>query len=76
MNFKEVLEKQSNRKITLKIKDYKSTYISVLQTRSKINISLHKLFLDAPIDVKNAVITFCIKRDKKSHSIIKKYANN
>ncbi|KKM06207.1 MAG: hypothetical protein KR126chlam4_01284 [Candidatus Anoxychlamydiales bacterium] len=75
MNIKEALEKKSNLAISLKVKDYKSTFISVLKTRSNIQISLHKLFLDAPDNVKEAVVIYCLKRDKKAHSIIKKYAN-
>jgi hypothetical protein len=75
MDIKEVLEKKSNLKIYLKIKEYKSTYISVVKSKYCLKISLHKLFLTAPEDIKNEVINFCLKRDKKSYDIIKKYAN-
>ena len=75
MDIKEALEKKSNLAILLKVKEYKSTFISVLKTRSKIQISLHKLFLDAPLDVKEAVVVYCLRRDKIAHSILKNYAN-
>ena len=74
MNIKEILQKTSNVDVILKIKDYKSTFISILKTKSKLQISLHKLFLDSPDDVKKAVISYCLKRDKKSHLQIKTYA--
>jgi len=74
MNIKETLEKSSNLKVLLKIKDYKSTFISVLKTRSCLKISLHKLFVDSPEDIKKAVISYCLKRDKQSHMMIKTYA--
>lgn len=75
MDIKEAIEKRANLRVLLKVKDYKSTFISVLRTRSKIQISLHKLFLDAPLDVKEAVVVYCLKRDKIAHSILKNYAN-
>ncbi len=75
MNIKDELDKRSNLQVSLKIKDYKSTFISVFKTRSKITISLHKLFLNAPDDVKEAVVMYCLKRDKKANKVIKRYAN-
>ncbi len=75
MNLKDILQQNSNLKVCLKIKEYKSTYISVVKNRFQLKISLHKLFIDAPDEIKNAVISFCLKRDKISHRIIKTYAN-
>jgi len=75
MNFKEILQKKSNLKVYLKIKEYKSTYISVVKNRFQIRISLHKLFLKAPDDIKNAVISFCLKKDRNSYRMVKNYAN-
>ncbi|NGX32662.1 MAG: hypothetical protein K1060chlam4_00712 [Candidatus Anoxychlamydiales bacterium] len=75
MDIKEALEKKSNLAISLRVKEYKSTFISVLKTRSKIQISLHKLFLDAPDNVKEAVVVYCLRRDKIAHRILKNYAN-
>ena len=75
MNIKEILEKKSNLVVTLKVKDYKSTFISVLRKRSELKVSLHKLFLDAPDNVKDAVVTYCLSRDRIAHGIIKTYAN-
>ncbi len=75
MDIKEALEKKSNLAILLRVKEYKSTFISVLKTKSKIQISLHKLFLDAPLDVKEAVVVYCLRRDKIAHRILKNYAN-
>lgn len=75
MNIQEILEKRSQYRVTLKVKDYRSTFISVIRCKSDLRISLHKLFLDAPEQVKEAVVEYCLKRDQKSHRIIKNYAN-
>lgn len=75
MNLKEVLEKRSNLKVYLKIKEYKSTFISVVKNRFQLKVSLHKLFLKAPEDIKEAIVSFCLKKDKKAYKIIKIYAN-
>lgn len=75
MNFKEILEQKSNLKVDLKVKEYKSTFISVLKNRFYLKVSLHKLFLDAPDDIKKAVVNFCLKKDSQSHRLIKTYAN-
>lgn len=75
MDIKKEIKNRSNLEVNLKIKDYKSTFISVLKTRSKIQISLHKLFETAPENIQEAVITYCLKRDVKAHRAIKIYAN-
>lgn len=75
MNFKEVLEQRSNLKVDLKIKEYKSTFISISKDRNSLRVSLHKLFENAPQDIKNAIISYCLKGDKIAHRLIKTYAN-
>lgn len=75
MNLQEIIQKKTNLKVDLKIKDYKSTYIRLLKSQSKMKISLHKLFLHAPDIIQNAVVNFCIDKDKSSYIMIKTYAN-
>jgi hypothetical protein len=72
---KEILEKKLNLKVCLRVKEYTSTYICVSKSKSLVKISLHKLFMNAPEEIINAVISFCVKRDKVAHRIIKIYAN-
>jgi len=74
MHIKEILEKKSNLKVSLKIAEYKSTYIRIFKDRFNLKISLHKLFTKAPKDVEDAIVSFCLKRDKKSFTTIKNYA--
>ena len=57
MSIKELLEKQTNLKVILKIGDYKSTFIRFVRDRFNLKISLHKLFLDAPDNIKHALLS-------------------
>ncbi|NGX63810.1 MAG: hypothetical protein KR126chlam6_01224 [Candidatus Anoxychlamydiales bacterium] len=75
MDIKSELEKRSKLQVNLKVKDYKSTFISVLRTRSSLQISLHKLFVEASDEIQEAVISYCLKRDENAHKMIKIYAN-
>lgn len=74
MDLKEVLEQQSNLQVDLKIKDYKSTFLRIFKNRFKIKISLHKLFLQAPDNIQEALVSYCIKKDREAHRLIKIYA--
>ncbi|MBN2479265.1 MAG: hypothetical protein JXA94_03470 [Parachlamydiales bacterium] len=74
-NFKKLLEESSNIAVRLRVKEYKSTYISVAKSKKEIKISLHSLFLNSPESIKKALFSFCLKRDKASFNIIKGYAN-
>lgn len=73
---KELLEKKTNLNVFVKVKEYKSTFISVTRDRNNLKISLHKLFLSAPEDILKEVINFCLKRDKTAFKVIKNFANN
>ncbi len=70
------LKALSKKKVHIKVKEYKSTYISVYKDRYNIKISLHSLFLSAPQEIIDAIVNYSVKKDVLAFKEIKKYAAN
>lgn len=62
--------------IEIKINDNRSTFLSVLmKSRQKLRVSIHRMFLNAPEELLEKVIRFCVHGDKKALPLLKKYAH-
>jgi predicted metal-dependent hydrolase len=72
----EEIQKRSKKELSVKVAEYKSTYISVRRDQKSIKLSIHKLFLQAPESILNHLINFVVRRDKLAFIEIKKYAHN
>ena len=70
------LQEETKLKLFLKVKEYKSTFISTLKSRYEIKISLHSLFLKAPKEIIDAISSHCFRRDKDALKVIRNYASN
>lgn len=74
---KEKLALFSPLQVDIRINDNISTYLSVLKkSRKKIKLSLHKLFLQAPEDICEAIMHYCLYRDNRALQLLKGYSHN
>jgi hypothetical protein len=72
----EEIQKRSKKELSIKVAEYKSTYISVRRNPTSLKVSVHKLFLKAPDTIVDHLINYVVRRDKLSFIEIKKYAHN
>jgi len=67
------LKEKVKKEVQIKINDNKSHYFVLKDQRSSISISLHRLFLKAPTDVLNALVSYIISRKKEDFSLVKQF---
>jgi hypothetical protein len=67
------LENSSGMKLKLKINDNRSTMLSVRWERHYANVSIHRIFLDAPQNVMQALACYIRRSDKVIDPAIKAY---
>jgi len=74
-SFFEKLQNKTNLKVSIKVKDYKSTFISILKNKNELKISFHKLFLNGDENIEKDLFSYCLFQDKKSLNSLKIFAD-
>jgi len=74
MDIKKELENKLNQSVLIKFYDFKSTFLRIEKKPNIFILKLHKLFLESNDDIKNAIVDYCLKKDKSSRNIIKLFA--
>jgi len=67
------LREKTKKEIQIKINDNKSHYFVLKDKRNCISISLHRLFLKAPMDVLNALISYIISKKREDFRLVKHF---
>ena len=67
------LENQSGLKLKLKINDNRSTMLSVKWEPDHAKVSLHRMFLEAPRNVMDALVCYIKQEDKNIDRTVKAF---
>lgn len=69
------LEAATGRRITLRINDNIRTMVSCQQgkRRGELRASIHRIFLDAPLEVRRALARFLVEPDSATRRIVREY---
>jgi predicted SprT family Zn-dependent metalloprotease len=67
----ELLENSSGKKLKVKINDNRSTMLSVRWEPDYTRVSLHRIFLNAPQNVMDALACYIRHKDKSIHSSVR-----
>jgi hypothetical protein len=62
--FKEEIEQLSGLKVNIKINDNRSTLLSVKKEKERLKLSIHRMFLQAPRNVMDALSCYIYKEEK------------
>lgn len=74
--FGQTLEDGSGKKLKLRINNNRSTMLSVRWEPDHVRVSVHKMFLDAPKNVMDALACYIRREDKTAHPIVKSFIEN
>ncbi len=73
MTFQEELEKRAQKKLKLRLNDNRATMLSVKWEPDCTRVSMHRMFLQAPQNVMDALACYIVKEQKSLPTPVKSY---